>query len=247
VNDSNAGNRIPEVYTGLPGITLLADAAPIWVGKLISKKQEERYSDFRFRSVHSLAAFGVASSEHYMFHSSGGTRTDPLTDATLALELVSISPGLNIADAEGNPILEQVGDRQVIGEGNDADFEYLPVFWVDAAAEPGRYSAEFRLVDVNEAEGRTPFPSSGRFSFAFRVPEPMALEIASTLTLRMPLAVEGYVLEAGPAADGPWTEIPMPAADDTRHSQTRTTRELTMPLTEAQVFYRLRRIEVAGN
>jgi hypothetical protein len=171
VNDTSAGNRIPEAYTGLPGVTLVPDTHAIWAGKLISKKHEEHYSDMRFRSVHHLATFGQGSSERFMYLSSGGTRTNLMTDAQLALELVSKSEGLNIAAADGTPILQEVGSTQVIGDGNDATFEYLPVFWVDAAAAPGAYHAEFRLVDLNVAGGRTPIPSSGRFFLDYSVPE----------------------------------------------------------------------------
>lgn len=240
--DTSAGNRIPEVYTTLPGITLVPDTNAVWAGKLISKKHIEHYSDFRFRSVHSLASFGVGSSEYVMFNSSAGTRTNLLTDATIALELVSKSAGLNIADTNGAAILTNVGDRQVIGDGNDATFEFLPVFWVDANATPGTYNVEFRLVDTNVANGRAPIPSSGRFYFDFTVPAVPSLEIARTVTITLPLVTEGLVLEAASAADGPWTAIPMPAGEDTLHTQTKTTRELTLPLTEASRFHRLRRV-----
>ncbi len=244
--DTSAGNRIPEVYTTLPGITLVPDTNAVWTGKLISKKHIEHYSDFRFRSVHSLASFGPGTSEHFMFNSSAGTRTNLLTDATIALELVSKSAGLNIADTNGAAILANVGDRQVIGDGDEANFEYLPVFWVDANATPGTYSAEFRLVDVNVANGRTPIPSSGRFYLDFTVPAAPSLEIARTVTITLPLVTEGLVLEAAPEANGPWTAISMPAGEDTLHTQTKTTRELVLPLTEASRFHRLRRATTAN-
>jgi hypothetical protein len=242
VNDTSAGNRLPEVYTGLPGVTLVPDTNAIWAGKLISKKHEEHYSDMRFRSVHHLATFGQGSSERFMYLSSGGTRTNLMTDAQLALELVSKSEGLNIAAADGTPILQEVGSTQVIGDGNDANFEYLPVFWVDAAAAPGAYHAEFRLVDLNTAGGRTPFASSGRFFLDFSVPEPTTVGIAATVTLTVPLVTLGHVLEAAPEVSGPWEEIPMPPAENTLHTQTRTTRELSLPVSEARAFYRLRRV-----
>lgn len=242
IQDTSAGNRLPEVYTGLPGVTLVPDTHAIWAGKLISKKHEEHYSDMRFRSVHHLASFGEGSSERFMYLSSGGTRTNLMTDAHLALELVSKSEGLNIAAADGTPILQEVGSTQVIGDGNDANFEYLPVFWVDAAAAPGAYQAEFRLVDLNVAGGRSPIPSSGRFFLDFRVPEPASVSIAATVTLTVPLVTYGHVLEAAPEAIGPWEEIPMPPAENTLHTQTRTTRELSLPVSADRAFYRLRQV-----
>ncbi len=240
--DTNSGNTIPEVYTGLPGNVLVEDADPLWAGRLISKKTADHYSDMRFRSVHSLASYGLGSSEYYMYNSSGGTRTAPLTDAIIALELVSITEGLSIADSEGNPILAQVGDQQVIGDGNDVEFEYLPVFWVDESAAPGDYQAEFRIVDVNTDGGRTPISSSGRFALKFRVPETPELLIARTVTLTLPLVTDGWELIAAPDADGPWEVIPFPPAPDTTYSQSGTTYEGTFPLEGDHQFYQLRRV-----
>ncbi len=178
VLDTSSGNAIPEVYTGLPGITLVPGTNGVWLGKLVSRKTKDHYSDLRIRSVHSLCGFGLGSSEQAMFLSSGGTRTNEMPSAILALELVAKSAGLNIADTNGAPILEAVGDRQIIGSGDDYHFEYLPVFWVPETAAPGDYQAEFHLVDVNTEGGRTPIPSSGRFFFKFRVPPAPELEIA---------------------------------------------------------------------
>lgn len=243
VLDTAAGNAIPEVYTTLPGNVLVPDTNAVWAGKLISKRTKDHYSDMRIRSVHSLAAFGDGSSENVLFNSSGGTRTAPLTGASIALELISKTEGLGIADSEGNPILANVGDRQVIGSGDDANFEYLPVFWVDATTAPGDFQAEFRLVDLNDAGGRTPFPTSGRFFFKFRVPPTPVLTAAPTITLTLPLVTDGWELIAAPEANGPWTVIPFPPAPDTTYSQTGTTYTGTFPLTGDRQFYQLRRIE----
>ncbi len=243
--DTSGGNAIPEVYTTLPGNTLVPGQGEVWQGRLVSRKTRERYSDLRMRSVHSLASFGAGSAEHFMFNSSGGTRTAPLTGASIALELVAKTEGLGIADTEGNPILANLGDRQVIGSGDDANFEYLPVFWVDDTAEPGDYQAEFRLVDVNDSEGRTPFPSSGRFFLKFRVPEAPVLGVAPTITLTLPLVTDGWELVAAPNADGPYEPIPFPPAPDTTYTQTGTTYTGSFPLTADRQFYQLRRVQPA--
>lgn len=240
--DTSGGNAIPEVYTQLPGNTLVPGEGAIWQGRLVSRKTRERYSDLRFRSVHSLASFGAGSAESYMFNSSGGTRTAPLTGAYIALELVSKTNGLGIADTAGNPILANAGDRQVIGSGDDASFEYLPVFWVEDTAAPGDYQAELRLVDVNDAEGHTPFPPSGRFFLKFRVPEAPVLAAAPTITMTLPLVTDGWELIAAPEAGGPWEVIPFPAAPDTTHTQSGTTYTGTFPLTADRQFYQLRQV-----
>jgi len=62
----------------------------------------------------------------------------------------------------------------------------------------------------------------------------------------MPLVTEGYVLEAASEAAGPWSAIDMPLGEDTLHSQTKSTKELTLPLTAERQFHRLRRV-TAGN
>jgi hypothetical protein len=245
IRDTSVGNSIPEVNTGLPGLQLVADAG--WPGKLISRETQELYSDLRFRSVHSLASFGLGSSEHFMFHSSGGTRTASLDGATLALELIGKSEGLNIADVEGNAILTNAGDQQIIGAGDDPTFEYRPVFWVDEDAAPGEYHAELRLVDLNDSEGRVPFPASGRFFLRFRVAEAPVLEIARTITLTLPLVTDGWELAAAPGVEGPWTVVPFPAAPDTRYGQTGTTYEATFPLSADRQFYQLRPATASAN
>ena len=246
VQDTSGGNAISEVYTGLPGNVLVPDSDPLWEGKLISKKTKDHYSDMRFRSVHSLASFGEGSSEYTMFNSSGGTRTSPLTGASLALELVSKTEGLGIADTEGNAILVNNGDRQVIGSGDDADFEYLPVFWVDDTTAPGDYQAEFRLVDLNDS-GRTPFPTSGRFFLRFRVPETPELTATPTITLTLPLVTDGWELIAAPEANGPWEVVPFPEAPDTTYTQSGTTYTGTFALTGDRQFYQLRKVESSGS
>jgi len=237
--DTSSGNAIPEVYTGLPGITLVPGTNGVWLGKLMSRKTKDHYSDLRIRSVHSLSSYGVGSAERAMYLSSGGTRTNLMTGAILALELLSKSEGLNIADTNGAPILQAPGDRQIIGHGEDFNFEYLPVFWVPDNAEPGDYQAEFRLVDINTDGGRTPFPPSGRFFFKFRVAAPPTLAIARTVTLTLPLVNEGWVLEAAPTVNGPWNAIPFPQPPDTTYSQSGTTYEGTLPLTVEHQFFRL--------
>ncbi len=239
VLDTSSGNAIPEVYTGLPGVTLVPGTNGVWLGKLMSRKTSDHYSDLRIRSVHSLSAYGEGSAERAMYLSSGGTRTNLMTGAVLALELISKSEGLNIADTNGTPILQAPGDRQIIGHGDDFNFEYLPVFWVPENAEPGDYYAELRLVDVNDAGGRTPFPPSGRFFFRFRVPPPPQLQIAQTVTLTLPLVTDGWVLEAAPTVNGPWEPIPFPPAPDTTYGQTGTTYEATFPRTREHQFFRL--------
>lgn len=246
--DTSAGNVIPEVYTMLPGITLVPGTNGVWLGRLVSRKTSDLYSDLRIRSVHSLATFGEGSSERAMYLSSAGTRTNLMTGAKIALELVSKSVGLHIADRDGAAILEQAGQRQVLGDGDNFHFEYLPVFWVDGSAAPGSYEAEFRFVDVNTEGDRVPLPPSGRFFLKFRVPPAPGLSIAKSVTLTLPIVRDGWELVAAAQSNGPWMTIPFPPAPDTTYSQTGATYEGTFPVTEDRQFYQLRRVAVpTGN
>ncbi len=99
-----------------------------------------------------------------VYNSSGGAWTSSLGDAQIALELISITNGLNVANQDGTDLFEEIGDTYFIGQGND--FSLTPVFHTDTDANSGNYSAEFRLVDLrNDA-----IPESGRFQINFQVP-----------------------------------------------------------------------------
>lgn len=78
-----------------------------------------------------------------------------------------ITPGLGIADSTGVDLFNSVGDRYVIGEGDD--FSFLPTFYTAKSASNGQYSAEFRLIDVNIANNPTPLGTSGTFIVDFQV------------------------------------------------------------------------------
>ena len=87
-----------------------------------------------------------------------------LEDAEIALELISITDGLNVATQDGTDLFEEVGDNYFIGQGDD--FSFTPVFYTDADTNSGNYSAEFRLVNPQS----NPLPESGRFQINFQVP-----------------------------------------------------------------------------
>jgi hypothetical protein len=147
---------------------------------------------------------------------------------------------------ESNPILVNVGDRQVIGSGDDINFEYLPVFWVHDTTEPGDYHAEFQLVDVNtpKAARRCHPPAASSSSSA--CPKPV-LAVAPTITVTLSLVTDGWELIAAPEASGPWEVIPWPPAPDTTYKQTGTTYPGTFPLTAESQFYQLRRMEAPAS
>ena len=107
---------------------------------------------------------------------SGGRWTGSLNDVSLALELVSLTPGLQVADQTGAPIFSAIGQTYKLGEGNP--FSFTPSFYTNDNTR-SRYSAAFRVVDLNGT-----LRDSGTFHMDFApVPLPAAAWLmASALT-----------------------------------------------------------------
>jgi hypothetical protein len=168
INSTNLNNRIPESYTGIPPLKLIPGTG-IYAHRLISFDTHEEYSNLNIKPVTSLAGSSEIEDE-YLFNSSRGRWQSSLTGATIGLQLLEISSGLNIANEAGENILTSIGDIYTIGSG--VDFSFTPTFWTQKTATPGTYSATFKLVDLSNT-----YLESGRFSLDFRVekvPEPSA-------------------------------------------------------------------------
>lgn len=246
---TNSNNRLPETFTAQPPLTLVPGGGR-FVGKLTSAKTAEPYSDLRIRSVHTLRQritatttndFGFGSPQHALFVSNVGGRTGRLDNVVVAMELVDKSPGLHIGTPFQVEVLKNPGDRVVLGDGNG--FEFLPVVWTEADAAPGRYHYRFKLVDVSTAPGHTPVPESGIVTFDFQVAAAPALAIRKTVTLDLPLALAGHVLESAPAVDGPWTPVdarPQIISEGEGEGAHPTGQRVTVPLENATQFFRLR-------
>ena len=118
-----------------------------------------------------LAAYSVYAAS-YGSYKRNSASSELTQNARIALELLSHSPGLNIATQTGTQILANDLDRFEIGQGDD--WSFTPVFWVDNSAAPGTYSAQLRLVDESGA-----YLPSGSFNLDFAVvPEPTSLALA---------------------------------------------------------------------
>lgn len=157
----NPSNYLPEGAN--PPIELI-EGLGIYEGKLASRYQSgDEFSDLRFELTSSLAGFGPSAPETILFNSSGGRWNGSLDGAHIHLELVSLTPGLNIGSAMSLSIgLSQPGDDLHL------DFPFAPVFWLTEGNPGGNFAAVFRLVDE---EGM--FGDSGHFEFRFTaVPEP---------------------------------------------------------------------------
>jgi hypothetical protein len=167
---TNVNNRIPETYTLQAPLTLSAGEG-LYEGKWASAATDEHYSDLRMLSIADLSTYDPLSPEGIMYNSSSGRYQGDLDGALVALELVAITDGLHVGDASDLSILDGPSSTVVLGGGETIDF--TPVFWADANAAPGVYSATFRLIDVSTADGHVRLPDSGTFHVDFAVvPEP---------------------------------------------------------------------------
>jgi hypothetical protein len=137
---------------------------------LVSGESGEHYSDLTLYSIAQLAGDAAAdptSPEAYMYNSNVGYTNTPMTGLNLGLEIVSMSPGLNLG-LEG---LNAPG--QVLALGMESSLPIEPVFWTDSGSAPGVYSASLRLIDQMGT-----FQPSGTFHLDFAVvPEPSTAAI----------------------------------------------------------------------
>ena len=250
---TNSGWRIPEVYTGQAPLTLVPATNGLHAGKLVSAPTAEHYSTIRLRPVHALTTnitagpmtnhYGYGSGEWFMFNSSGGFRTQSMAGASIALELISLTPGLHLGSASTSDLATNPGDRVTLGDGDGDGFDFKPVLWTEANAAPGTYEIKFKFVD---AANSGPL-ESGIVTIQFRVTDAPGLTIRQFVHVSMPLTTEGHVLEGAPTVNGPWTPVAQAPEED--HSGvgesaiqlgTKTLEVSVAP--GANQFYRLRKL-----
>ena len=130
----------------------------------ITASSEENYNNLKIAPIQILEDNLDDPAIDAVYNSSDGSWTGSLGDAEIALELISITEGLNVATQDGTDLFSGVGDTYPIGQGDD--FSFTPVFYTDTDTNSGNYSAEFRLVDGQS----NPLPQSGRFQINFQVP-----------------------------------------------------------------------------
>ncbi|MBL9170962.1 MAG: hypothetical protein JNN07_24735 [Verrucomicrobiales bacterium] len=258
---TNSNARIPEVATRQAPLTLVPGKG-VWAGKLVSATTPENYSTMRFRSVQSLRyertatatnEFGYGSPEWHMLFNrfpnfgnfDNAVYSKPIPASTLAFELVWLSPGLHIGLGNQMDVVTNPGDRVVLGDANDFDFQ--PVFWAEASAATGPYTAAFRFVDISGGEGTVRVPESGISFFDFRVVGAPSVSIERTVRVQAPAVTVGYVLESAPTPDGPWTAVTQAMNVDSvgageGAAQTGSA-SLVLPADEPGQFFRLRKLE----
>jgi hypothetical protein len=159
---TSTNNRIPEISTGFLPL-LLHPGTGGSRRHLISQPTESEYSNLRIASIQSLADLPPDSSDDILFLSSGGRWASQLDGSLVALQRVSLTPGLDATDEEGRPILlERLHE---LGDGNA--LALFPTYSTNRLAPVGTYSATLKLIDLRHPELR--FGDSGRFTFDFRV------------------------------------------------------------------------------
>lgn len=168
---TSTNNRIPETrFPDIPPVSLLPGTG-VFANKLVSTKTDDNmYSNLKMAPIDHLIPYLDDPLVNIWYNSSNQRWTGSIGDAKLALELVSITPGLGVANSEGVDLFDSVGDTYFIGEGDT--FSFTPTYYTDKSAKSGKYSAELRLVDINTAEGYTALLPSGTFAIDFQaVPE----------------------------------------------------------------------------
>lgn len=178
---TNTNNRIPEISSREEPLPL-AQGDGFYAGTLRTDVGSSEYSYLGIASIQSLAGHPAGSTEDILLQSSSNRWSGPLNDVEIGLRLVDRTPGLHIGTETTKDIYAS-GDLFTLGAGND--FEFKPVYWVDAAAPAGVYTATFEL--LNTAAG-SPIMNSGTFHFDFAVspvPEPgsYAMFLAGLLML----------------------------------------------------------------
>jgi hypothetical protein len=160
---TSTNNRIPEQSTGFLPLSLHAGAG-LHRKHLVSLPTESEYSNLRLASIQSLASLPPDSPDGLLFLSSGGRWASPLDGALVALQRVSLTPGLHVFNEFGPILLERL---HVLGDGNT--LALFPTYVTHRLAPVGTYSATLKLVDLRGSEPR--LGDSGRFTFDFRVPK----------------------------------------------------------------------------
>jgi hypothetical protein len=162
---TNSNNRIPEISTGQLPLRLLPGTGQ-YRDQLISRPTAEEYSHLKIESIQALSGFPSDSPEGFLFHSSNGRWTAPLTDAVVALQRVSLSLGFDVVDPAGNKLFRKKPSYR-LGDGDTLAF--TPTYVAKRSAPIGTYSATFKLVDLGSRD--VPMGESGSFTFDFRVPQ----------------------------------------------------------------------------
>ncbi|MDD2762297.1 MAG: all3515 family Zur-repressed PEP-CTERM protein [Methylomonas sp.] len=169
INDTNANNRLPEMSSLEAPLSLSLGSGGLYSGKLTSQNSSSEYGNLTFALVDTLAGHEVGSAEEILFNSSTNRWATLLGNTSIGLQLISATPGLFIGDQHN---INLFANSDTINLDNALEDVFAPIFWTASNASAGTYTAEFRLVGLNNAS-----INSGRFYFDFTpvaVPVPAA-------------------------------------------------------------------------
>jgi hypothetical protein len=159
----NPASYLPEGTA--PPLLMTVETGGMYEGKLVSAPVAG--NPFSFQTIQDtgkLSGFAPGSGESILLNSSANRWSGSITGADVHLELVSLSYGLNVGNSGLLNLFTNPGDNFHL----DDSFSFNPVFWSDADAEAGIYTARFKLTDESGN-----FGDSGTFEYRFNiVPEP---------------------------------------------------------------------------
>ncbi|MBA2658099.1 MAG: PEP-CTERM sorting domain-containing protein [Nitrosospira sp.] len=178
---TNANNRIPEISSNETPLSLSAGSG-LYAGTLRSAVGGSEYSHLGIASIQSLAGHPAGGMVDVLFQSSSNRWSGPLNNVDIGIKLVESTPGLHVG-TEAVKDIYGTGDVFNLGAGNN--FEFKPIYWVDASAPAGVYSATFELLNTGIGSS---IKDSGTFHFDFAVspvPEPStyAMLVAGLLVM----------------------------------------------------------------
>jgi len=174
VLDTNAGNRLPELYqrpTGFKNIPLTPGSGPL-NGLFTSGNTNGEYDNLMIRPYSALA--GSSDPADQALFNAGARFGGSMASVNLALEVVSITPGFKVSSSDISQTVDAAGQKLNIGSGN---FAFKPIFWTAGSTPLGtNMEVTFRLVDLNAADPS--ISQSGRFGFDVQVvPEPATMAV----------------------------------------------------------------------
>lgn len=169
VIDTNGNNRLPEISSLETPLALNWGSGSLYSGKLTSQNNPSEYGNLTFARVDTLDGHEVGSEEQILFNSSANRWSTLLGTTSIGLQLISATPGLFIGDQQN---INLFANSNTISLDSYLIDEFAPIFWTASNTPTGTYSAELRLVGLNDAS-----INSGRFYFDF-VPVPVPVPTA---------------------------------------------------------------------
>lgn len=189
-----SGNFLPEGGTlgNSPRLQLLPGSG-VFAGKMISglagslTEVDNDFGRLEMKSVDALSSFGAGTQGNVLFVSGGapapGRWTGSMAGSNLSLVLVSITPGLSVADLGGNTVLSSPGDSVALGDGSSA-MSFTPVLQTSLTGN-ANLSVTFKIVDTGTGNGGSPWLESGQFVINTVIPEPASLGLLAPLGLML--------------------------------------------------------------